>query len=116
MLEKLKELNGKPYTWYLTELARQEDSLLAMKEGVIDPIRKFMSGPQKGIFDDARKFVQTQEPNFAYVTSDVPASIHSVLNDPTCFKGNRIQQIKSELDALAQEIDKQVARSSYSGY
>jgi hypothetical protein len=108
VFEKLKELNGKPYIWYLTELARQEDSLLAMKEGVIDPIRKFMSGPQKGIFDDARKFVQTQEPNFAYVTSDVPTSIQSILNDPTCFKGNRIQQIKSELDALAQKIDKQV--------
>lgn len=108
VLDKLKELNGKPYIWYLTELARQEDSLLAMKEGVIDPIRKFMSGPQKGIFDDARKFVQTQEPNFAYVTSDVPASIQSVLNDPSCFKGNRIQQIKTELDALTLEIDKQV--------
>jgi hypothetical protein len=108
VLDKLKELTGKPYTWYLTELVRQEDSLLALKEGVIDPIRKFMSGPQKGIFDDARKFVQTQEPNFAYVISDVPASIQSVLNDLNCFKGNRIQQIKSELDALAQEIDKKV--------
>lgn len=108
VLDKLKELNGKPYTWYLTELVRQEDSLLALKEGVIDPIRKFMTGPQKGIFDDARKFVQTQEPNFTYVISDVPASIQSVLNDPNCFKGNRIQQIKSELDALALEIDKQV--------
>ena len=31
------------------------------------------------------------------------------MNDPSCFKGNRIQQIKSELDALAQEIDKKVA-------
>lgn len=108
VLDKLKGLNGKPYTWYLTELVRQEDSLLTMKEDVIDPIRKFMSGPQKGIFDDARKFVQTQEPNFTYVISDVPDSIQSVLNDPSCFKGNRIQQIKSELDALAQEIDKQV--------
>jgi hypothetical protein len=108
VLEKLKELNGKPYTWYLTELARQEDSLLATKEGVIDPIRKFMSGPQKGIFDDARKFIQSQEPNFAYVKSEVPTMIHSVLSDPTCFRGNRIQQIKSELDALAQEIDKKV--------
>jgi hypothetical protein len=108
VLEKLRELNGKPYTWYLTELARQEDSLLATKEGVIDPIRKFMSGPQKGIFDDARKFVQSQEPNFAYVKTEVPTLINAVLSDPTCFKGNRIQQIKSELDALAQEIDKKV--------
>jgi hypothetical protein len=32
VLEKLKELTGKPYTWYLTELTRQEDALLDMKE------------------------------------------------------------------------------------
>lgn len=113
VLDNLKELNGKPYIWYLTELARQEDSLLAMKEGVIDPVRKFMGtddkpGEQRKIYDSARKFVQSQEPNFAYMESEVPISIHSVLNDPTCFKGNRIQQIKSELDALAQEIDKKV--------
>ena len=113
-LEKLKELNGKPYTWYLTELTRQEDSLLAMKESVIDPIRKFMGtddkpGEQRKIFDSARKFVQSQEPNFAYVKSEVPTLIRTVLSDPACFKGNRIQQIKSQLDALAQEIDKKVA-------
>jgi hypothetical protein len=107
-LEKLKELNGKPYTWYLTELARQEDSLLALKEGVIDPIRKFMSGPQKGIFDDARKFIDSQETNFSYVQTQVPALIQSVLKDPTCFKGNRIQQIKSDLDALMLEVDQKV--------
>lgn len=65
VIEKLKALSGKPYTWYLTELTRQEDALLTMKESVIDPVRKFMNGPQKDIFDNARKFVQTQEPNFA---------------------------------------------------
>ncbi|MGE4126403.1 MAG: BREX system P-loop protein BrxC, partial [Pusillimonas sp.] len=45
--EKLQTLAAKPYTWYLTELSREEDDLLDMKESVIDPIRKFMSGPQK---------------------------------------------------------------------
>jgi hypothetical protein len=47
VLEKLKELTGKPYTWYLTELTRQEDALLDMKESVIDPVRKFMSARRK---------------------------------------------------------------------
>ena len=106
VLDRLNELNGKAHAWYLTELARQEDSLLAMKEGVIDPILKFMSGPQKDIYDDARGFLQTQEPNFAYVTSDVPALIHSVLKDPACFKAHRIQHIKTEVDILARDIDK----------
>ena len=108
ILEKLKELTGKPYTWYLIELIRQEDTLLDMKEGVIDPVRKFMSGPQKDIYNQARVFIESQESNFTYVNSDVASSIRAALNDPACFKGNRIQQLKSELDSFKQEIDKKV--------
>jgi hypothetical protein len=111
VIEKLKELTGKPYTWYLTELHRQEDALLDLKEQLIDPIRKFMGGPQKEIYNQARAFVQSQEPNFTHVKGDAASSIRSALKDPDCFKGNRIQQLKSELDALKQEIDKKVEQT-----
>jgi len=57
VVEKLSGLTGKSYSWFLTELTPQEDALLEMKESVIDPIRRFMSGPQKGIFDSAREFI-----------------------------------------------------------
>ncbi len=108
VIEKLKELTGKPYTWYLTELVRQEDSLLDMKENVIDPIRKFMSGPQKGIFDNARKFVQTQEPNFAYIEGDEAAQVVASLTDPECFKDNRMQQVKSKSKRCRTKISAQI--------
>lgn len=100
VLETLKELCGKPYTWYLTELLRQEDALLDLKEQVIDPLRKFMSGPQKGIFDDAVRFVQDQQPNFSYIPGDEPVQLVAALADPECFKGNRMQQLKTLLDRL----------------
>jgi hypothetical protein len=108
VLEKLKELTGKPYTWYLTELTRQEDALLDMKESVIDPVRKFMSGPQKGIFDNARKFVQTQEPNFAYIEGDESAQVVASLTDPECFKGNRMQQVKMQVETLQEKVTAQI--------
>lgn len=108
VLEKLKELTGKPYTWYLTELTRQEDALLDMKESVIDPVRKFMSGPQKGIFDNARKFVQSQEPNFAYIEGDESAQIVASLTDPECFKGNRMQQVKTQVETLQGKVTAQI--------
>ncbi|WP_430228629.1 BREX system P-loop protein BrxC [Nitrosomonas communis] len=111
VLEKLKELTGKPYTWYLTELSRQEDTLLDMKEGVIDPVRKFMNGPQKSIFDNARKFVQTQEHNFSYIEGDKPSQLTASLADPQCFKGNKIQQLKNQLDALKVQIDEKVQKT-----
>ncbi|MBC8504021.1 MAG: BREX system P-loop protein BrxC [Chloroflexi bacterium] len=104
-LETLKEVSGKPYTWYLTEIARQEDALLDMKEGVIDPIRKFMSGPQKEIFDNVRSFVQSQEPNFTYVEDGGLKELVSSLTDLQCHKGNRMQQIKAHLDSLKEKVD-----------
>ena len=108
VLEKLKELTGKPYAWYLTELTRQEDALLDMKESVIDPVRKFMSGPQRGIFDNARTFVQTQEPNFAYIEGDCATQLADSLRDVNCFKGNRIQRMKTLLDEARSLVDDKV--------
>ena len=109
VIEKLKELSDKPYTWYLTEMLRQEDALLDLKEKVIDPVRKFMSGPQKGIFDNARKFVQAQESNFAYIEGDESVNVIEALADPECFKGNRIQHVKTLLDNLQEKVTVQIA-------
>ncbi|MRR28766.1 BREX system P-loop protein BrxC, partial [bacterium] len=108
VLEKLNDLSGKPYTWYLTELTRQEDALLDMKERVIDPVRKFMSGPQKGIFDNARRFVQTQEPNFAYIEGEEAVQVVASLTDPDCFKGNRMQQVKTQVETLQEKVTAQI--------
>jgi hypothetical protein len=108
VLEKLRALTGKPYAWYLTELIRQEDALLDMKERVIDPVRKFMSGPQKGIFDHARRFVQTQEPNFAYIEGDETAQVVASLADPECFRGDRMPQVKTQVETLQEKVIVQI--------
>ncbi len=107
VLEKLKELIGKPYTWYLTELTHQKDALLDMKESVVDPVRKFMNGPQKAIFDNARKFVQSHEPNFAYINGDETAQVVASLTDPECFKGNHMQQLKLLVETLQEKVTAQ---------
>jgi len=104
VIERLRELGGKPYTWYISELVRQEDTLLDMKEEIIDPIRRFMSGPQKEIFDTAREFVRTQEPNFGYVAGAEAAEIDAILSDPACFKDSRMQRAKTLVDVLKDRI------------
>lgn len=103
-IETLKGLSGKPYTSYLPELLPQGDALLDLKEKLLDPIRTFMSGPQKGIFDSARKFVQTQEPNFTYIEGDECSQLITALADPECFRGNRMQQVKTLVDTLQEKV------------
>ena len=123
VIETLDQVAGKPYSWYLTELVRMEDELIELKEEIVDPIRKFMSGPQKKIYDQARKFTRDQDANFHYLNEprdggdsemqEVPSSeaepvrpdqLTAILTDPECFKGNCIQQ----LDSLLQLVQKQV--------
>ena len=108
VVEQLEAISGKPYTWYLTELVAQEDKLLDLKEQLIDPVRKFMGGPQKEIYSQAKRFLQHQEANFTYIKGDEAQYIRTVLNDPQCFKGNRIQQLKTKLDELQAKIDQKV--------
>ena len=107
VLTTLKETAGNNPGWFLTELTRVADTLLDLKEQVIDPIRKFMAGPQKAIYEQASHFVQAQEDNLSYVAGDEVAQIRSVLIDPAIFKSNRLQQIKVQLDTLQQKIDQQ---------
>ena len=110
-LERLDAIAGKPYTWYLTELLRQEDELLELKEQLIDPVRKFMGGPQKEIYSQAKAFIKDQEANFTYIKGEEVAQIHAALDDPACFKGNRMQQVKTELDALKRHINDEVKKA-----
>lgn len=108
VLAQLKKVVGKPYVWYLTELRQHEDALLDMKENIIVPIHKFMEGSQRSIFDNARKFVQTQEPNFAYLDSGETAQVIAILTDPECFKSNRMQQVKTQVENLEKKATAQI--------
>jgi hypothetical protein len=52
--------------------------------------------------------VQQQEPNFAYLQEDAAAEVTGVLTDPDCYKGNRMQQVKTRLQTLETEVAAQV--------
>lgn len=103
--DSLSEVTGKPYAWYLQDFSHHEDRLLDLKESTLDPIRRFMGGGQKAIYDEARSYLADQNANFGYGGEDKARAIREVLNDPDCFKGNAIQQIKGTLDALRTEVD-----------
>lgn len=105
VIAKLREVEGKDYGWYFTDLPRHADALLNAKEQVIDPIRRFMGGAQRKIYDEARNFLAEQVTNLSYTGSTQAEAIRSVLADPLCYKGNAIQQVKGELDKLRANVD-----------
>ncbi len=107
--EAVIAVSGKAPGWYLTDLRLEQDRLLDLKEDVLDPVRKFWNGAQRGIYDEARRFLADQKANFAYAGAEVSERIRLALDDPRCFKGGSIQQLKGALDSLRSEMDARLA-------
>lgn len=109
ILDAVKAASGKSYTWYMQDLTSHTEKLLDAKEDVLDPIRKFMNGPQRGIYDDAVSYLSKQSANFSYVGSEDAAQVREVLEDQACFKGVSIQQVKTRLDKLRADLNSAVS-------
>ena len=108
VIEKVDKAADKPYTWYLTDLPDMMDDLLDLKEDVIDPIRSFMNGPQKSIYDQAMDFIHEQKPNFDYIQDEGPSQLISLLHDPNCYKGSRMNQVKTQLESFREKVRAQI--------
>jgi protease II len=76
-----------------------------MKEHELDPIRRFMGGPHKKLYDEINLFIQTQEPNFAYIEDNQAQQIQDILTDSDCYKDNHMQQAKTLTDAVNEKIN-----------
>jgi hypothetical protein len=107
-VNQLKELSNKPYTFFLIDFSAQKDTMLDLKEATLDPIRRFMSGPMKDVYEEARKFLQAQEANFSDVPGNEAERLQTVLDNPKCFSGDLMQQAKSLMEALKSTISQRL--------
>lgn len=107
-LALLRGMIGKPYTYFFIELTGQEDRLLELKEVCLDPIRRFMSGANKTIYDEASRFVQGQEPNFAALQREDTDRLEAILSDPDCYSGDQMREAKSLTGMLQDELKKRL--------
>jgi hypothetical protein len=68
-----------------------------------------MNGSQKDIYTDARKYIKDQEANFSYIETEEVQQINITLLDAECYKGNKIQGLKTLLDTLKGNVDKKIS-------
>lgn len=104
-LMTLQGVLGKPYSYFLTELPQMEETLMDTKEKTLDPIRRFMSGANKDIFDEGKRFVREQEDNFRDLEVNGPARLREILDDPECFKGSAMREAKELVGQLSAKIE-----------
>lgn len=108
IVAELQDLKTKPYTWFMSELSSHEEQWFDHKELTIDPIQKFMKGPNKESYDEVRKLLESQKPNLEYIEGDEAKRLSAALVDPLIYKGSAIQQMKAESASLQSKINTQI--------
>ena len=109
VIDRLRSAVGKPHAWYLLELPNEADALLDEKEELIDPLGRFMDGAQRAIYDEARLYLTAEDANFDETAGSQAVAVRAVLDDPRCFKGNAIQQMKTIFDNLKAAVTARLA-------
>jgi len=100
----LESVVGKADEWYLADFD-QADELREAKDDVLDPIRAFLSGQQRTIYDKVAKSLADSEDNLSFLAKGVADDVRSRLDDPGIFRGNKVAQLQSAADSLREQID-----------
>lgn len=108
-INTITELLKKPYSYFLTDFKSESEQLLDWKENTIGPIRRFMAGPLKLVFETAIKFVEIHNANFADIDGDEPATLKEILHNPNCFVGDHMQRAKVLVETLTDRLETKVS-------
>ncbi|WP_155853802.1 BREX system P-loop protein BrxC [Arthrobacter sp. H5] len=99
----LTELCNHPAEWFITEFSGL-DELLELKDSVIDPIKQFLNGAQRGIYDNAAAFMQANQSNISYLPTGATDAVALLLEDPNVFRGAKINQLGTAVSAIEDQI------------
>jgi hypothetical protein len=107
-LKQIEALARQPESFFLTDFHQQIDALLNYKETVIAPIRGFMAGEQKTIYDACQSFLRQQEENLGYVSADTTNALRELLADPNCYLGEKMLSAQQHMLSLQNEIQRRL--------
>jgi hypothetical protein len=99
-VNRINGLVNKDYSYLLSHHAEFCDDLLVAKERLISPIKAFMNGPQRGIYDDAISFLREEEANFAELPADQVEPLRTLAASTEPYRGSTLPVAKAAVTKL----------------
>jgi len=112
-LEKVKELCKMNYIDLFENIGKHSDSLLDLKDDLINPIKDLMNKPErKGIYDEVILFLQSEEANLGYLDSaeEKVQSLSKLKDSREPYKSQIIKNAKADLDIIKPLITEQLLK------
>lgn len=105
-VDKLKRFANKDFSTTYNEIGTAADEFLDFKEDVIDPIKTFMTGEKRNIYDSINSFWAQEQANLDYINSEEVEVVREVKDASQPYKSNKIPEAKRSLDKIREDINK----------
>ena len=102
--EKLQRWSKNDYSYFLKNISDFEDDLLDAKEDLLDPIKRFMNGEQKNIYDHIKRLIESNTANVDYIEGNEFDTLKTLIASRTPYKGNAILIAKAAKDSLTNKV------------
>ncbi|MFN8577958.1 MAG: BREX system P-loop protein BrxC [Candidatus Sericytochromatia bacterium] len=110
-IKVFKEVISLSYVELYDRLNDYEDKLLDLKEELIDKVKSFMNSDRKIIYDDVIYFLNSENANLGYISSDTDKEvIISLKEEKKPYKSNVIKNAKSALDNIKDLLNQQISK------
>ncbi|MBK7436562.1 MAG: hypothetical protein IPI77_07050 [Saprospiraceae bacterium] len=77
--------------------------MLDDKENVLESVKKFMNGAQRGIFENLLLYLESNNANFDYIGNESLEKLSTVAESSAPYKGTLMQEAKAALELIHKE-------------
>ena len=103
-LQRLERVSSKEYTWFYTSFKEFQVDLLNDKESVLQPVKAFMNGSQREIFDKLLNYLESNNANLGYVEQEPIQFLNEVRESETPYKGDTMVKLKTALENVEAQV------------
>lgn len=107
-LDRLKLIAEKDHPYFFNSLDQYQDNLLDDKENFLEPVKKFMNGAQRSIYENVLNYLENNKANFDFIKNENLDHLEKVAESPAPYKGNMIQGAKPVLELVQKDISEQL--------
>ena len=109
-IDTLKSINIE-FESFFENLVKNEDSILGMKEDILDNVLEFMRGSQRKIYEEIIEFVKLNSTNLFHINDNNKNNIFALTQDKEPFKGRKVQQASDSLKTIQSQLDSIVKKA-----
>jgi hypothetical protein len=104
MAHKTLELSKKDDPYLLNDLLEFKDVLLDAQEDTLTPIKEFLKGSQKGVYDEVRAFVARHADDLPDLPAELTSPLTALVEAATPHRGGLIPQANGAMAQLKEEL------------